>query len=159
MLIGYPQALYLICDKTDLRRGIDGLTGVIQEEYQLDPYSSAFFLFCGTRKDRFKTLYWAGDGFILFYKRIEDGRLQWPTNQSEVKKLHVKQLERLLSGWGLESTVNQCAVDTFIPHPAVVTLNVIFFHFGGPHDTASSIPVRPGAGRPPSYDDPLAQLR
>lgn len=97
--------IYLICGKTDLRRGIDGLAGVIKEEYQLDPYSRALFLFCGTRKDRFKSLYWAGDGFILLYKRIEDGRLQWPTTQSEVKKLHAKQLERLLSGWGLESTV------------------------------------------------------
>ncbi|WP_179394269.1 MULTISPECIES: IS66 family insertion sequence element accessory protein TnpB [Lacticaseibacillus] len=101
------SGIYLICGKTDLRRGIEGLAGVIQEEYHLDPYSRALFLFCGTRKDRFKALYWAGDGFILLYKRIEDGRLQWPTTQNEVKKLHAKQLERLLSGWGLESTVNQ----------------------------------------------------
>ncbi|WP_338217854.1 IS66 family insertion sequence element accessory protein TnpB [Lacticaseibacillus salsurivasis] len=97
--------IYLICGKTDLRRGIDGLAGVIKEEYQLDPYSRALFLFCGTRKDRFKALYWAGDGFVLLYKRIEDGRLQSPTTQSEVRKLHAKQFERLLSGWGLESTV------------------------------------------------------
>ncbi|WP_125606710.1 IS66 family insertion sequence element accessory protein TnpB [Lapidilactobacillus bayanensis] len=101
------SGIYLICGKTDLRRGIDGLATVIKEEYKLDPYNRSLFLFCGTRKDRFKALYWAGDGFLLLYKRIEDGRLQWPTNQKEVKKLHVKQLERLLSGWGLESTVRQ----------------------------------------------------
>lgn len=99
------SGIYLICGKTDLRRGIDGLVAVIQSDYQLDPYSRALFLFCGTRKDRFKTLYWAGDGFLLLYKRIENGRIQWPTNQNEVKKLHTKQLERLLSGWGLESTI------------------------------------------------------
>lgn len=98
-------AIYLICGRTDLRRGIDGLTSVIQDEYELDAYSQAIFLFCGTRKDRFKALYWDGDGFVLLYKRIENGRLQWPTNQSEVKQLQTKQLERLLSGWALEPTI------------------------------------------------------
>ena len=108
MLIDPRQlsGIYLICGKTDLRRGIDGLAGLVKESYQLNPYSRALFLFCGTRKDRFKALYWAGDGFVLLYKRIEDGRLQWPTTQNEVKKLHAKQLERLLTGWGLESTIN-----------------------------------------------------
>ncbi|WP_225048190.1 IS66 family insertion sequence element accessory protein TnpB [Lacticaseibacillus kribbianus] len=107
MLIDLRQlsGIFLICGKTDLRRGIDGLAGVIKEDYQLNPYSRALFLFCGSRKDRFKALYWAGDGFVLLYKRIEDGRLQWPTTQNEVKKLHAKQLERLLTGWGLESTI------------------------------------------------------
>ncbi|WP_461218691.1 IS66 family insertion sequence element accessory protein TnpB [Lapidilactobacillus salsurivasis] len=107
MLIDLRQlsGIFLICGKTDLRRGIDGLAGVIKEDYQLNPYSRALFLFCGSRKDRFKALYWAGDGFVLLYKRIEDGRFQWPTTQNEVKKLHAKQLERLLTGWGLESTI------------------------------------------------------
>ncbi len=102
MLIDPRQlsGIYLICGKTDLRRGIDGLAGLIKEEYQLNPFSRALFLFCGSRKGRFKALYWAGDGFVLLYKRIEDGRLQWPTTQNEVKKLHTKQLERLLTGWG-----------------------------------------------------------
>lgn len=51
------SGIYLICGKTDLRRGIEGLAGVIQDEYQLDPYSRALFLFCGTRKDRFKGIW------------------------------------------------------------------------------------------------------
>lgn len=109
MLIDLRQlkGIYLICGKTDLRRGIDGLAATITDQYELDPYSRALFLFYGTRKDRFKALYWAGDGFLLLYKRIENGRLQWPTNQNEVKRLHAKQLQRLLSGWGLEATVHQ----------------------------------------------------
>lgn len=100
------SGIYLICGKTDLRRGIDGLAGVVSDQYELNPYSRALFLFCGTRKDRFKALYWDGDGFLLLYKRIENGRLQWPTTQKEVRRLHPKQLQRLLSGWGLESTIN-----------------------------------------------------
>lgn len=80
---------------------------MLTDQYALDPYSRALFLFCGVRKDQFKALYWADDGFRLLYKRIENGRLQWLTNQNEVKKLHAKQLQRLLSGWGLEATVRQ----------------------------------------------------
>ena len=88
------SGIYLICGKTDLRRGIDGLAGVVSDQYELNPYSRALFLFCGTRKDRFKALYWDGDGFLLLYKRIENGRLQWPTTQKEVRRLHPKQLQR-----------------------------------------------------------------
>lgn len=99
--------IFLVCGKTDLRKGIDGLADVVQQQFELDPYQKALFLFCGSRKDRFKGLLWAGDGFLLLYKRLENGRLQWPTNQASVRKLQPKQLERLLSGWALDSTVHQ----------------------------------------------------
>ena len=109
MIIDMKQlhGIYLVCGKTDLRRGIDGLANVVSQQYSLDPYSKSLFMFCGTRKDRFKALLWYGDGFLLLYKRIENGRLQWPRNMNEVKKLHSKQLERLLSGWSLESSIKQ----------------------------------------------------
>ncbi|MFC6165847.1 IS66 family insertion sequence element accessory protein TnpB [Lactiplantibacillus dongliensis] len=98
---------YIVCGKTDLRRGIDGLAAVVQEQFALDPYNQALYLFCGTRKDRFKALYWDGDGFLLLYKRIEAGRLQWPVNQDEVRKLTYLQLSRLLGGWSLDSTIHK----------------------------------------------------
>ena len=109
MIIDVRQlhGIYLVCGKTDLRRGIDGLANVVSEQYDLNPYSKALFMFCGTRTDRFKALLWEGDGFLLLYKRIENGRLQWPRNSNEAKRLHTKQFERLLSGWSLESTIKQ----------------------------------------------------
>ncbi|WP_367950648.1 IS66 family insertion sequence element accessory protein TnpB [Enterococcus faecium] len=66
--------IYIVCGKTDLRKGIDGLASLIQQEYQLELYEDAVFLFCGNRQDRFKLLYWDGDGFLLCYKRIENGK-------------------------------------------------------------------------------------
>lgn len=110
------KGIYLVCGKTDLRRGIDGLVAVVMNQFQLDPYSKSLYLFCGTRKDRFKALYWDGDGFLLLYKRIENGRLQWPTNTNEVKKLRFKQLERLLSGWALESSIRQIKTPKYTGH-------------------------------------------
>ncbi|WP_125766274.1 IS66 family insertion sequence element accessory protein TnpB [Levilactobacillus mulengensis] len=104
---GKINQVYIVCGRTDLRRGIDGLASVVQEQFELDPYNQALYLFCGTRKDRFKALYWDGDGFLLLYKRLENGRLQWPTNQDAVRRLNFKQLRRLLSGWSLDATIHK----------------------------------------------------
>ncbi|EAN10538.1 IS66 Orf2 like [Enterococcus faecium DO] len=79
--------IYIVCGKTDLRKGIDGLASLIQQEYQLELYEDAVFLFCGNRQDRFKLLYWDGDGFLLCYKRIENGKLKWPRTKDEVRTL------------------------------------------------------------------------
>ena len=64
--------IYLVCGKTDLRKGIDGLAALVTEAFSLDAYDNAIFLFCGTRSDRFKALYWDETGFVLYYKRIEN---------------------------------------------------------------------------------------
>ena len=74
----HTKHIYIVCGKTDLRKGIDGLASLIQQDYQLDLYEDAVFLFCGNRQDRFKLLHWDGDGFLLCYKRIDNGRLKWP---------------------------------------------------------------------------------
>ena len=62
--------VYIACGYTDLRRGIDGLAAIVQQEFQLDPFTNTLFLFCGRRRDRIKTLYWEGNGFVLLYKRL-----------------------------------------------------------------------------------------
>lgn len=59
--------IYLVCGKTDLRKGIDGVAALVTEAFSLDAYDNAIFLFCGTRSDRFKALYWDKTGFVLYY--------------------------------------------------------------------------------------------
>ena len=63
--------VYIACGYTDLRKGIDGLARLVQQQFELDPFTSTLFLFCGRRRDRIKELYWEKDGFILLYKRLE----------------------------------------------------------------------------------------
>ena len=103
-MIDYTQVahLYLICGKTDLRKGIDGLVQLIVGKYELDPYQEALFLFCGNRKDRYKALYWDTNGFCLLYKRLEEGKLQWPTKTEEVKQLTTQQIRWLFEGLSIE---------------------------------------------------------
>ncbi|MBR9930143.1 IS66 family insertion sequence element accessory protein TnpB [Enterococcus faecium] len=94
--------IYIVCGKTDLRKGIDGLASLIQQEYQLELYEDAVFLFCGNRQDRFKLLYWDGDGFLLCYKRIENGKLKWPRTKDEVRTLTNQQVRWLLEGLSID---------------------------------------------------------
>ena len=94
--------IYIACGYTDLRRGIDGLAEIVEREFQLDPFSDSLFLFCGRRKDRIKALYWEGDGFVLLYKRLEQGSFQWPRNEGEVKALTPQQYRWLMEGLKVE---------------------------------------------------------
>ena len=59
MLVNWtqPKHVFIVCGKTDLRKGIDGLAAVVAENYDLDLFDDSLFLFCGTRNDRFKGLY------------------------------------------------------------------------------------------------------
>ncbi len=94
--------VYLACGYTDLRKGIDGLAGMVQQQFGLDPFQDALFLFCGRRKDRLKGLYWEGDGFLLVYKRLEAGGFQWPRNGEEAKRITAQQYRWLMEGLSVE---------------------------------------------------------
>ena len=52
--------VYIACGYTDLRRGIDGLAGIVQAQFQMDPVRCALYLFFGRQRDRIKALYWGG---------------------------------------------------------------------------------------------------
>ncbi|BDR57532.1 IS66 family insertion sequence element accessory protein TnpB [Xylocopilactobacillus apis] len=107
------KAVYLICGKTDLRKGIDGLAAIVHEQFDLDPFQPELFLFCGNRRDRFKALYHESDGFILLYKRVDHGRLQWPNEPEELLKLNQKQLGDLLNGLSVVSTIKPAEAGYF----------------------------------------------
>ncbi|MCL1949428.1 MAG: IS66 family insertion sequence element accessory protein TnpB [Turicibacter sp.] len=70
-----------------MRKGVDGFAAIIFAKYGMDVFDDAIFLFYGDRKDWFKALYFDRDGFLLLYKRLENGRLQWPRDENEVKEL------------------------------------------------------------------------
>ena len=109
MLSEYTGKVYIALGYTDLRWGIDGLASIVQEQFQLEPFTNTLFLFCGRRRDRIKGLLWEGDGFLLLYKRCESGHYQWPKNTAEAKALQLcpDQLRDLLNGF---SIVQKCTV-------------------------------------------------
>ncbi len=96
------QNIYIACGYTDLRKGIDGLAALVQQRFELDPFSDSLFLFCGRRCDRMKALYWEGDGFELLYKRLERGAFQWPRKESEAVAITPQQFRWLMEGLQIE---------------------------------------------------------
>ena len=61
----------IVTNYTDMRKSIDGLCAIIENQLNMNPRCSALSLFCGKRCDRIKALLWESDGFVLLYKRIE----------------------------------------------------------------------------------------
>ena len=94
--------VYVACGYTDLRKGIDGLATLVQQSFRLDPFTNTLFLFCGRSRDRIKGLYWEGDGFVLVYKRLEQGVYQWPRTAQEVKAITSQQYRWLMEGLKIE---------------------------------------------------------
>ena len=92
--------IYIVTGRTDMRKSIDGLCAIVEDQLHMDPRRSALYLFCGKRCDRIKALLWESDGFVLLYKRMEvQGRFRWPRNQLEVKQLTWQQFDWLMSFW------------------------------------------------------------
>ena len=104
MLNGFrPGKIYLATGYTDLRRGIDGLAGIVLEQFQLDAFDDTLFLFCGRRNDRIRGLYWDSNGFILLYKRLEKGSFRWPRTEQEAKLITYEQFKWLSQGFEVEA--------------------------------------------------------
>lgn len=93
------RRVVLACGTVDLRKGIDGLAMIIGDKYKQNPFEKGtLFLFCGQRSDRIKGLLWQGTGFLLLYKRFEDGRLSWPQTTQEAAELTEEQFHYLMPG-------------------------------------------------------------
>jgi len=93
--------VYLACGATDMRKSIDGLAAIVQEQFALSPFSSALFVFCNRRRDKLKILHWDHAGFWLYYRRLERGSFQWPAGGTTPLRLTQRELRWLLDGLSL----------------------------------------------------------
>ena len=89
------QKIYLVTGRTDMRKSFDGLMAVIRDNFQMDPFSNAVFLFCGRKKNTMKALYFDRDGFVLLQKRLDNGK-------SEVRGLTQQQFRWLMEGLSID---------------------------------------------------------
>lgn len=96
--------IYLTCGHTDMRKSIDGLAALVVSRFHLDPHQPALFLFCGRRKDRIKGLLWDETGFLLLYKRLEDGKYQWPDKSAKNSVSSLKKRSSRLISHGFRTS-------------------------------------------------------
>ena len=90
--------IWIAAGVTDLRRGFDGLSALVQSKLEQSPFSGHVFVFRGRRGDLIKVLWWDGDGLCLFAKRLERGRFVWPQASDGAVALTRAQLSMLLEG-------------------------------------------------------------
>ena len=100
--ITQAKNVYIVCGRTDMRKGIRGLSALVQQNYQMDPTDSSLFLFCGKSRSQLKALLWEPDGFILLSKQLSNGRYQWPHTADEVQKMTWEQFTWLMQGLSVE---------------------------------------------------------
>ena len=64
------REIYIVTGYTDMRKSLDGLCAIIEEQFSMKVSSSSLYLFCGKKCDRIKALIREPDGMTLLYKRL-----------------------------------------------------------------------------------------
>jgi hypothetical protein len=104
-----PIKIFVHTAATDMRKSFDGLSAIVTNFMGEDPLSGHMFLFLNKRRTHVKLLYWSGDGYALWYRRLERGTFEMPaavcSSENEVPRLQISasQMALLLDGIELSS--------------------------------------------------------
>jgi transposase len=100
--VGPATRIYLAAGATDMRKGFDGLYGLVRAQLQLEPLSGHIFIFSNAQRNRLKLLFWDGSGLWVCAKRLEKGRFGWPQTQGGERKVVLSQEELALLLGGID---------------------------------------------------------
>jgi transposase len=93
------DSLFIHRVPVDMRKSINGLSVIVQEEMKLDIKSSALFIFTNKKRTHMKILYFDKSGFALWLKRLEESKFSWPKNfEEDVVEINATDFELLLEG-------------------------------------------------------------
>jgi transposase len=104
--VGPATRIYLAAGATDMRKGFEGLYGLVRDRLLCEPLSGHIFAFANAGRNRLKLIFWDGTGLWVCSKRLEKGRFRWPEaegGESKVKLNH-EELALLLGGIDLKQT-------------------------------------------------------
>jgi len=103
--LGPATRIYIALDPIDMRKGFDGLYGLVGDRLGQDPLSGHLFLFTNRSRTRLKVLVWDGSGLWVCAKRLERGRFGWPAgNGSRSVTMRPEELAMLINGIDLKQT-------------------------------------------------------
>jgi transposase len=103
---GPATRIYLAAGATDMRKGFEGLYGLVRDRLSCDPLSGHVFLFTNARHNRLKLLFWDGSGLWVCAKRLEKGPFRWPEAEGSQRQvvLNHEELALLVGGIDLAAT-------------------------------------------------------
>jgi len=99
--LGPATKIYLAVDAVDMRKGFDGLHGLVRDQLGHDPLSGYLFLFSNRTRTRLKALVWDGSGLWVCAKRLEKGRFRWPEGNARSVTMRPEELAMLVNGLDL----------------------------------------------------------
>lgn len=97
--------IFLATQPVDFRKGMDGLSAIIANDFDLDPFCGAIYVFRSRRADRLKLIVWDGTGLVMVMKRLERKRFIWPMQQSGPISLTKIQFDALFEGINWQKVV------------------------------------------------------
>jgi len=100
--IASSTRIFVATSPTDMRKGFDGLQGLVAGVLGQDPLSGHLFLFVNRRRDKLKVLYWDGDGLAIWYRRLEQGTFQMPTITDDKTAAEINREDLLMLIRGLD---------------------------------------------------------
>jgi transposase len=104
--LGLATRIYVAVEAVDMRKGIEGLYGLIRDQLGQDPLSGHLFLFSNRTHTRLKALVWDGSGLWVCAKRLEKGRFRWPAAGEKQRSvtMRAEELAMLVNGLDLKQT-------------------------------------------------------
>jgi transposase len=104
--LGLATKIYVAVEGVDMRKGFEGLYGLVRDQLGADPLSGHLFLFSNRTRTRLKALVWDGSGLWVCAKRLEKGRFHWPVTSEKQHSvtMRAEELAMLVNGLDLRQT-------------------------------------------------------
>lgn len=114
MIHGFSATVrvFIALGPTDMRKSINGLSLIVEEQFELDLFSDSYFVFCNRRRDIVKILYWWENGFCIWMKRLEKDVFRWPESEQDVVEVGQEALGWLLQGLDLQQAHSRLPYNT-----------------------------------------------
>ena len=93
--------VYLYRDPVDFRKSYRGLSMIVEQELNHNPFSEILYVFCNRHYNRIKCLLWESTGWVLYYKVLSEEHFHWPRGDEELLSISGEQLNWLLDGYNL----------------------------------------------------------
>ncbi len=104
--------VFLAIGATDMRKSINGLSLLVEQQFALHLFSGNYFAFCNRKRDIVKILYWGENGFCLWMKRLEKDAFRWPESEEDVVEVSRVALDWLLRGLDVQQAHKRLSYNT-----------------------------------------------
>jgi transposase len=90
--------IYLYPHAIDFRKSFRGLSAIVECELGHNPFAGHLYVFTNKRHNKIKLIFWEHNGFVLYYKSLEEDKFIWPKDEKELMTLNGQQINWLLDG-------------------------------------------------------------